>query len=123
MSNYLLFYGQLVEPGFAQALDQGFLCFHPDWMDQAIIAEDAVGRVADTFVEQDRPIDGLDHIQQGNILGIACQGNPAACARLVCSKPAMDNCEMILARKEGGIFISCATVLVAARWLGPCLAR
>jgi hypothetical protein len=35
----------------------------------------------------------------------------------------MDNCEMILARKEGGIFLDAAIWLVAALWAGSSFAK
>jgi hypothetical protein len=34
--------------------------------------------VADALVEHDRPVDGLDDLEQGDILRLACQGHAAA---------------------------------------------
>src|SRR3990172_4402636 len=47
---------------------------------------------------------------------------PPRAPREVCKSPAIDSCEMILARKEGGIFCSSAMKLVAVRW-SPVRAR
>ena len=106
---------QLLEIGAPKALHQDFLGIAPHRSERAVVIEGAVPFLAHTLVQHDRAVDGLDHIQKRDLLGGSGQRYPAACPRDVCNRPAMDNCEMILARNDGGMRCSSATVLVAAR--------
>ena len=70
---------QLLEVGSAQALDQIILRVAPDRAERAILVEGAGARLADTFVELDRTVNRLNHLQQGDLLRFAGEGHAAAC--------------------------------------------
>ena len=118
-----LWLGDLCKVDAVEPINQLFLGITPDRFHQAAVTENAGAALANAFIKQNWTVNGFNDIQQSDLLWRFGSDTPPRAPREVCSSPATDNWDTILARKEGGICFSLAIWLVAARRSEPNSAR